>query len=820
MKQKILLLLILLFLLVSACSNNEDGSLDSQEIRSEVGEDDDENDDEDEDENDDDDSDDEDEDENDDEECERDDDFDRCIYSDGSGWLNLEQNRKNYSLPEYESFSAPNISSQIWNQVNGPYASVILDIAKTNDGFWVGSDGDSLSFTQIHYANNNSLVWSLKKDIRAPLTDLAADPNNSNNVAFTTGQGWGEEASVFLSIDNGSVWKRITPEEMGEFLNVEFSIDNPVKIFVIGRDAFNGIVNTYLYTTSNFGDDWSRALLSSEEENPYAETGGGTIVPHPTKSNVIFCVCNGLLKSEDGGTSWKSLVDGSDEKYNIISIAISESSPEIIFARMGERDKEECDSADDLRDEERTEEAIEVELEYCSVVIKSEDGGLSWIFPVPSEDQPAINGDFAEGNIFINPFNENDVYNVWARVVIRSENSGDNWKYLFRTTEFPHVPDVGIHKILAGESSSELFIGGIGGFFKSEDSGKTWVPKSTGISGTDVLDVEFAVDGTAYAATQNHGVWKSYDGGVNWTYASYGIKSFYGMQLLTHPTNPEVLYYTTSGGVYKTDNGGMLWKISDTLCKEETDTGCHYHGLIIDPDNPEQIYLGGGGDDGTPDGIGIKKTPDDGLTWNDSDEGFVKDIHVSKMAVDPSNPDIFYASTQGAVHLEGKTVEKTSDGAGVFKSTNKGETWKQINNGLGTLETNVIVVDPNDSSTLYVGTDDDGLYKSTNSGETWVKMNIPNVPDNFGVGDIVVDPENSNVVYVGTLDYFRLAVDESRGVIGEYGIFRTIDGGKSWSEFNEGLKHPGIFSLAIDKENRVLLAGTRRGGIYWLSLDD
>ena len=215
MKQKLVLLLILLFLLVSACSNNEDGSLNSQEIVSEIDEDEDEdNDDEDED-NDDEDEDNDDEDEdNDDEECERDDDFDRCIYSDGSGWLNLEQNRKNYSLPEYDNFSAPNISSHIWNQVNGPYASVILDIAKTNDGFWVGSDGDSLSFTQIHYANNNSLVWSLKKDIRAPLTDLAADPNNSNNVAFTTGRGWGEEASVFLSIDNGSVWKRITSEEM------------------------------------------------------------------------------------------------------------------------------------------------------------------------------------------------------------------------------------------------------------------------------------------------------------------------------------------------------------------------------------------------------------------------------------------------------------------------------------------------------------------------------------------------------------------------------------------------------------------------------
>ena len=130
MKQKLVLLLILLFLLVSACSNNEDGSLNSQEIVSEIDEDEDEDEDEDdEDENED--NDDEGED-NDDEECERDDDFDRCIYSDGSGWLNLEQNRKNYSLPEYENFSAPNISSQIWNQVNGPYASVIFCLLYTS----------------------------------------------------------------------------------------------------------------------------------------------------------------------------------------------------------------------------------------------------------------------------------------------------------------------------------------------------------------------------------------------------------------------------------------------------------------------------------------------------------------------------------------------------------------------------------------------------------------------------------------------------------------------------------------------------------------
>lgn len=99
-------------------------------------------------------------------------------------------------------------------------------------------------------------------------------------------------------------------------------------------------------------------------------------------------------------------------------------------------------------------------------------------------------------------------------------------------------------------------------------------------------------------------------------------------------------------------------------------------------------------------------------------------------------------------------------------------------------------------------------------------MYFPNVPNTFGVGDIVVDPKNSNNVYVGTLDYFRLAVDPGRGIIGEYGIFKTTNAGETWEEFNDGLIYPGIYSLVIDKDNRTLLAGTRRGGIFWIKLDN
>ena len=79
-------------------------------------------------------------------------------------------------------------------------------------------------------------------------------------------------------------------------------------------------------------------------------------------------------------------------------------------------------------------------------------------------------------------------------------------------------------------------------------------------------------------------------------------------------------------------------------------------------------------------------------------------------------------------------------------------------------------------------------------------------------------PQNSNNIYMGTVDYFRLS--ESRGVLGDFGVYKSTDGGTTWEEFNSGLNHLGIFSLELSEENKILYAGTRAGGVYWISLDD
>ena len=188
-------------------------------------------------------------------------------------------------------------------------------------------------------------------------------------------------------------------------------------------------------------------------------------------------VSYGLLYTEDGGYSW-DLLDNGFNQQDITSIAISESNPNLIYLRVGNQTTEECEYVDELREEEwedgEAQEKLirDTILSECPNVIKSTDGGKSW--KISGNENST--GDSAEGNIYINPYDENIVYNVWSRVVISSENKGDTWKQLFQTPDYPHIPDVGIHDLLVGNNVSELFIGGIGGFYQSTDSGKTWIP--------------------------------------------------------------------------------------------------------------------------------------------------------------------------------------------------------------------------------------------------------------------------------------------------------------------------------------------------------
>ena len=730
--------------------------------------------------------------------------------------------------PELPDLPDPVLSSTKWNQVNGPFGGTITSIFKSSDGYWVTTtDNSGLSDSNLYLVDSKTFVWELKKTISGNMGGVVVNASNSNQIAFYTEATSNSDSGVFVSKDGGKTWDEAKIDG-SQYSAITIGSQNTSTLYVAGRHFPNGEdcedeededdctpeKNSAIFISNDFGTSWIKSSsipkgvfkeieLEEGQELEEEDIDKVTVLyVSPSDDDRIFVgTSNLLLKSNDRGSSWESLSD-TFHRSDIKGLAIHPNNPNIIYARIGLYTFSDCSDVDN--DDADYEESVS---KYCPGIYKSTDGGESWKL------LEEVTGDPSEGGVYINEYNDSEIYSVFGRETFVSKDGGISSDVFLDTKEHPIIPDVGVEIITFGESESEVFMAGLQGVYRTYDNGKTWIESNTGFVGSEVVDLVTSLDGTMYATTYNLGIFKSTDGGKNWVFASFGIKNWYGMQLATHPEDADTLFTTTNGGVYKSTNAGKSWELigGSDLCDDEDAGGnCHYHGIVVEKEAPFKVLVGSGGDQYAKEGVGLTGSEDNGESWRNSDDGFVRDVHVSKLVIDPNNNNVFYATTQG----ETEYTDKVGDGAGVFKSTDRGNNWTQINNGLNSLETNVLAVDPNDSDVLYLGTDDDGIYKSINGGENWKKL-IPTA--SFGVGDIIVDPQNSNNVYMGTVDYFRLS--ESRGVLGDFGVYKSTDGGTTWEEFNSGLNHLGVFSLELSEENRILYAGTRAGGVYWINLD-
>ena len=733
-----------------------------------------------------------------------------------------------FKPPELPDLPDPVLSSSKWNQVNGPFGGTITSIFKSSDGYWVTTtDNSGLSDSNLYLVNSKTFIWELKKTISGNMGGVVVNASNSNHIAFYTEATSNSDSGVFVSKDGGKTWDEAKIDG-SQYSAITIGSQNTSTLYVAGRHFPNGEdcedeededdctpeKNSAIFISNDFGTSWIKSSsipkgvfkeieLEEGQELEEEDIDKVTVLyVSPSDDDQIFVgTSNLLLKSNNRGPSWESLSD-TFHRSDIKGLAIHPNNPNIIYARIGLYTFSDCSDVDN--DDADYEESVS---KYCPGIYKSTDGGESWKL------LEEVTGDPSEGGVYINEYNDSEIYSVFGRETFVSKDGGISSDVFLDTKEHPIIPDVGVEIITFGESESEVFMAGLQGVYRTYDNGKTWIESNTGFVGSEVVDLVTSLDGTMYATTYNLGIFKSTDGGKNWVFASFGIKNWYGMQLATHPEDADTLFTTTNGGVYKSTNAGESWKLigDSDLCDDEDAGGnCHYHGIVVEKEEPFKVLVGSGGDQYAKEGVGLTGSEDNGESWRNSDDGFVRDVHVSKLVIDPNNNNVFYATTQG----ETEYTDKVGDGAGVFKSTDRGNNWTQINNGLNSLETNVLTVDPNDSDVLYLGTDDDGIYKSINGGEKWEKL-IPSA--SFGVGDIVVDPQNSNNVYMGTVDYFRLS--ESRGVLGDFGVYKSTDGGTTWEEFNSGLNHLGVFSLELSEENRILYAGTRAGGVYWINLD-
>ena len=190
---------------------------------------------------------------------------------------------------------------------------------------------------------------------------------------------------------------------------------------------------------------------------------------------------------------------------------------------------------------------------------------------------------------------------------------------------------------------------------------------------------------------------------------------------------------------------------------------------------------------------GVWKTVNEGTIWEPVFE-HGPSTSIGDVTIAPSDESIVWIGLG-----EANIFRSSMAGAGVYKSTDEGRTWKHM--GLaGTHTIPRIVIHPTDPDTVYVAssghewTDNEerGLYKTTDGGETWEK--VLDIDGKTGVIDLVMDPQDSDTLYASTWQRLRKRWNDPRNEADYYGsgIYKTTDAGVTWQRLTEGLPSPEV----------------------------
>ena len=203
--------------------------------------------------------------------------------------------------------------------------------------------------------------------------------------------------------------------------------------------------------------------------------------------------------------------------------------------------------------------------------------------------------------------------------------------------------------------------------------------------------------------------------------------------------------------------------------------------------NPALVYVGAASG-------GLWKSKNWGTTFKPVFDKYNQAIGC--IAIDQDRPDTVWVGT-GEVWVR----NSTSVGDGIYKTTNGGETWKKM--GLEKSERIAkIVIHPKNPDILYVAvlgnlwnsSPDRGLYKTSDGGKTWEKVLY--VDENTGCSDVAIDRQNPDILYAGMWEFRRTPWSFSSGGKGS-GLFRSADGGKTWSKVTKELPEGILGRVAI-----------------------
>ncbi len=643
------------------------------------------------------------------------------------------------------------------------------------------------------------------------IADLAIDPTNENVWYAAVGSG-----GVWKTTNAGTTWQPLT-ENQPFYSTGCITIDpnNNASIWLGTGENVGGRhvgIGHGIYHSSDGGKTWSDKGLKNSEHI-------SKIIVHPKNQNIIWAAAQGplwskggergLYKSMDGGKTWTNTLE-INEWTGVTDLIIDPTNPKILYAATWQRHRN---------------VAVYMGGGPGTSVYKSVDGGETWNKidnGIPKSNKGKI-------GLAISPMKPNVIYaavelELRKGAVYRSENSGGNWTKMSETVSGGTGPHYYQELVASPHEFDKIFLMNVR-MLISENGGKTF-----------------------YTMTEKN-------------------KHSDNHTLAFKQNDPNYLLVGTDGGMYESFDNTKNWKFIGNLPITQ------YYKLALDDSKPFYNIYGGTQDNNTQ--MGPSRTfKNSGITNSDWEVVLGGDGH--QPATEPGNPNIAYAQwQQGNLNRLDRTngervYIQPHANAGepklrfnwdapilvsqhdpkriyfasqkVHRSDNRGDSWQNISEDLTKNEERLalpvmgkvqsynnawdvyamstyntitsLAESKTNENVVYAGTDDGIIQTTKNGGKSWTKIfvnKLPGVPSTAFVNDIKVDLFDENIAYVA-LDNHKF------GDFTPY-LYKTIDGGVSWSNITSGIPEKSmVWRIVQDHVNKnILFIGTEYG--VYLSLN-
>ncbi|HTR82210.1 MAG TPA: T9SS type A sorting domain-containing protein [Bacteroidota bacterium] len=650
-----------------------------------------------------------------------------------------------------------NIGGRVRSIVINPTNSSQIIIGSVSGGIWKSIDGGA--------------SWKPKSDSLdfLAISSLLIDPTNSNIVYAGTGEGWTNldavyGGGIYKSTDFGDTWSLLSSTSGSSATHfravMKLAADPQGNIYAATKDYnYEYGLGEYttaggLYKSTDKGTSWSKissSTLATDYFNPFDVIPiSSTLIVYAVGSN--GSTLGGIYRTTDGGTTWGEVSSNlPTSNYRRIALAQDPSSANTLYAVFESLD---VTSGGDGG---------------LKGIYKSTDGGATW--NSISSPQKIASTASSSGNlsylgtqgwydnvIAVDPNNSSTII-VGGIDLMKSTNGGSSWSQLTYWNSFYGTPTIHAdhHVILFDKNNPGTILNGSdGGVYLTTNGGTSWTSLNNGLAITQFYGGAVTNTGATYfGGTQDNGHLKYSGSGSSWTTEVGGDGGYAAQDQTNNLVSYEEYVYLQMS---KTTDGGAHWNNCITgLTDAKDNSKCLFIApFAMDVDNSSVLIAGStrvwlttnsagswsamskvlpaSGYDisavtlasasspylaavGTSHGevflcTSLNPASDTMNVWNSITPAGNNGAWVRRVIIDPSNHNRIF------VCYAGYNTSGTLASRHVWESTNQGSSWTDISTALPNVPVHTLVIDPNSSSTLYVGTET-GIYTTANNGTTW-----------------------------------------------------------------------------------------------------